>query len=95
MSPLDRDALRRQVVETGRVDVDPRDHRIGVARRGEDSFAVLNGGTGWDMTEVLNRDGEWEMEPRASDRGEDFLARARWTLDEALDQADRLVGGEL
>ena len=92
MSPLDREALRRRIAETGKADVGPRENRVGIARRGEDSFAVLNGGTGWDMTEALTRDGEWEMEPRTSDRDEEFLARARFPLDEAFDQADRLLG---
>ncbi|ONH58342.1 hypothetical protein CcI49_23085 [Frankia sp. CcI49] len=67
-------------------------HRYGIARRGhDDSWAVLNGGTGWDTAEVLNRDGQWEWEPRPSERTEDFVARTRFPFDEAKALVDELL----
>lgn len=39
--------------------------------------------SGW----CLNRDGEWEYEPIPSSRDDEFFARCRWTLDEALPAA--------
>ncbi len=68
-------------------------NRIGVARRGyPDSWAVLNGGTGWEPAEVLNRDGEWEIEPRNSERTEEFVQRTRFPFDEAMSRAQALLG---
>lgn len=36
------------------------------------------------LFQVLNRDGEWEREPSPSNREDDFLARCRFTEEEAL-----------
>lgn len=41
------------------------------------------------MGRTLNRDGEWEFEPQPSSREDDYLARNRFTLDEALTLARR------
>jgi hypothetical protein len=90
VSPEDREALRRLVWETGKADVGPRGRRLGIAFRGSGRYAVLNGGC--RSSEALTRDGEWEAEPELDDRDRDFLARARWDLDEALDQVGQLLG---
>lgn len=59
-------------------------HRVGIARRGHgDQWVVVNGGTGWDTAEVLNRDGQWEDEPRTSERTPEFIARTRFPRAEA------------
>lgn len=51
-----------------------------IERRGEDAWAVVDGGL------VLNQTGEWEYEPSPSNRDEAFLKRARFrTAEEALD----------
>ena len=50
-----------------------------VERRGVDEWAVCEG-----ARSVVNRDGEREHEPMPSARDEDFLARARFPLPEAL-----------
>lgn len=91
MSPEDREALRRQVRETGKADAGPRENRLGIAFRGSGRYAVLNGGC--RSSEALTRDGEWVAEPELDDRNGDLLARARWDLDEALDQVGRLLRG--
>lgn len=41
----------------------------------------------------FNHDGEWEYEPLPSSRDDAFFKRCRWTLEEAVDQAMRLVMG--
>lgn len=77
---------------TDQFNLGERPNRVGVARRGyPDSWAVLAGGTGADVAEVLNRDGEWEIEPRTSDRDEAFIARTRFPLDEAMSRAQCLL----
>lgn len=49
----------------------------------------------WAVTQLpgrcLNRDGEWEYEPRPSERDEEFLARCRFTRDEAVQKARELA----
>lgn len=52
-----------------------------VCARGNDRWAVM-----WRAW-VLNRDGKWEYEPSPSSRDDAFIARTRWTLNEALDRA--------
>lgn len=51
---------------------------IRVERRGPEAWAVR------EMASVVNRDGEREREPMPSSRDEDFIARTRYTLAEAL-----------
>lgn len=62
--------------------------RLHVVWRSEGAWAVADGPF------VLNRDGQWEWEPLPSGREEDFLARTRYTLVEALDAARALVERE-
>lgn len=57
--------------------------RITVERRGENSWAVCRDGF------VLADDGLWEMEPMPSSRDDDFLARCRFPLGDAMDCARR------
>jgi hypothetical protein len=66
-------------------------HRLRVERRGDGEWAVAAGANG--SAEVLNSDGDWEHEPRSSDRDDDFLGRARFTLDEAFARVDNILGG--
>jgi hypothetical protein len=40
------------------------------------------------LGECLNQNGEWEWEPSPSNRDEDFLARCRFSLDEAKKMLD-------
>ena len=52
--------------------------RIRVEWRGTGLWAVV------DTGQCLNRDGEWEYEPLPSNRDDDFMARCRFPLNEAL-----------
>jgi len=54
---------------------------ITVESRGDGMWAVLDGR--W----CLNRDGGWEHEPMPSSRTEEFLARCRFPLEEAVVRA--------
>lgn len=56
-----------------------------VEHRGDDRWCVRDGG------QVLNRAGEWEHEPFSSARDDGFLARARFSLDEAFARAAALA----
>jgi hypothetical protein len=56
-----------------------------VEERGENAWAVKG------MFEVLNSSGEWEREPSPSGRDDDFLARCRFTEEEALRLAAEAV----
>ena len=61
---------------------------IRVERRGPDVWAVL------EMASVVNRDGEREHEPMPSSRDEEFIARTRFGLSEALRVARARAGVE-
>lgn len=70
------------------VEITPVRFQVGAGRnaifiedRGNGKWAVSNG------CSVLATDGEWEYEPRPSNRDDDFLARTRFTLDEAKRRA--------
>lgn len=52
-----------------------------VEARGQGWWVVTNGGA------VLNKDGQWEYEPLPSSRTDEFLARTRFTLSEAVKEA--------
>ena len=78
---------------------DPMDHAveaadlwpvITVSWRGGDRWAVCRGTTSpqWVWCEA---DGDWEWEPLPSSREDDFLARTRYGLDEALAIGRRLA----
>lgn len=54
---------------------------ITVERRGPDAWAVCR------MRETLNAAGKWEWEPSGSNRDDDYLARSRFPLEEALELA--------
>lgn len=47
----------------------------------QDTWAVRH------LSYCLNASGEWEFEPIPSSRDDDFLARTRWTRDEAIRRA--------
>jgi hypothetical protein len=53
--------------------------RLTIEARGEGLWAVLE-----DGTFCLNREGEFEHEPRPSARDSEFLKRCRFSLQEAL-----------
>lgn len=89
----DRDALRAENARLRERLNMAREFAVGrlhVVWRSEGSWALCVPGTGY----VLNRDGRWEYEPRPSDRDDAFLARTRYTLDEALDVACAMVERE-
>lgn len=65
-----------------------REREIRVERRGPDVWAVL------EMASVVNRDGEREHEPMPSSRDEEFIARTRFPLAEALRVARSRAGVE-
>lgn len=56
--------------------------RITVESRGDDRWVVCDGGC------CLNRDGEFEYEPLNSNRGEEFIARTRFSFEEAWELAE-------
>lgn len=59
---------------------------IKVENRGLGSWAVLDG------SRCLNHDGGWEYEPLPSNRTDEFLARCRFPLEEAIDRATTAAG---
>lgn len=69
---------------TDRKDPDTRHFRVTVSWRGEDTWAVTWMGECWNGT-------EWEWEPSPSSREEDFLARCRFSLEEACNHARTLA----
>jgi hypothetical protein len=50
-----------------------------IASRGHGKWAVTD-----RFQNVLNRDQEWEHEPMPSNRTDEFIARTRFSLDEAF-----------
>jgi hypothetical protein len=58
---------------------------ISIEWRGDDRWCIFNG------TSCYNKLGEWEYEPRPSSRSDEYLERARYTLDEALTIAAKIV----
>lgn len=63
----------------------PEDHElrhamtVNVEYRGRDRYAVLN-----RLGDALGVDGEWDWEPRPSERNDDWVATHRFDLDTAL-----------
>lgn len=72
---------------------DKYDYRaIHVSWRGGDTWAITRG-TGASPTSVwCEASSDWEYEPSPSNREDDFLARTRYPLDEALTIGARLSG---
>lgn len=70
----------------------PDDHElyhhmtVHVVWRGGDQWAVTQP---WEPTPCLSVDGEWEYEPRPSERTDHWKARHRFDLDTALGLAKR------
>lgn len=64
--------------------------RLRIENRGGDRWAVAAGPTGY--AEVLNTAGGWEDEPSPSDRDSDFFNRARFSLDDAFNRVDQILG---
>lgn len=62
---------------------------IWVCWRGGENWAVTSGPSGGSC---YTREKEWEYEPLPSSRDEKYLARARYTLEEAMKVAVDLVG---
>jgi hypothetical protein len=58
---------------------------VSVVWRGLDMWAVTQ------EPHCLNSTGEWEYEPSPSNRDDAFLARCRFTRDEAIEKARELV----
>ena len=52
--------------------------RVAIESRGDGKWAIINGGMCW------TRDGEWEYESMPSNRTDEFIARTRYTLEEAF-----------
>lgn len=59
----------------------PVERYIQIAQRDEDGWAIVDGGC------CLNSYGEWEVEPRASNRSDAYKMRTRWPLEEAMRRA--------
>ncbi len=72
-------------VEVFRMGADWRGSAITVERRAEDQWAICQGGA------CLNTYGEWEFEPMPGSRNEEFIARARFPLDEAKRRAREVL----
>lgn len=68
---------------TDRTNPDTRPFRVTVEWRGGDTWAVIWMGECWNGT-------GWEWEPSSSNREDDFLARTRFSLDEACAHARAL-----
>lgn len=58
---------------------------ISIEWRGDDRWCIFNGSS------CYTKLGEWEYEAMSSHRTEEYLARARYTLDEALSIAAKIV----
>lgn len=58
---------------------------VKIEKRSEGKWCVIF------LSQVLNREGEWEYEPLPSGRDDDFIARTRFTLKEAVDRVDDAV----
>lgn len=63
-------------------DINHHSYAITVEYRGNDRWAVMH--QRW----CLGTDGDWEFEPRPSDREEDWLASHRFPLNKALELAE-------
>ena len=60
-------------------------HGLVIQKRGANQWAIT------DDCSVLNANGRWEFEPHPSNRDEEFIARTRFTLDEALEHAEAYI----
>lgn len=58
---------------------------ISIEWRGDDRWCIFNGSS------CYTKLGEWEYESMPSHRTDEYLARARYTLDEALSVAAKIV----
>lgn len=54
---------------------------VRVEYRGRDTWAVV---LPWEPTPCLGADGDWDYEPRPSERSDEWLATHRFDLDTAL-----------
>lgn len=75
------------------VEITPIEFRVGTeedARRGKALFICHRGNDRFIITksdhsrDVFNRKGEWEWEPRPSERTDEFINRTRFDLTEAM-----------
>lgn len=69
---------------TDRNDPDTRHFRVYVSWRGGDTWAVVWMGECWNGS-------DWEYEPLNSSRGDHFLARTRFAVEEACAMAEGLA----
>jgi len=60
-------------------------HGLIIQKRGTNQWVILYG------CSILNANGGWEFEPLPSNRDEEFIARTRFTLDEALGRAEAYI----
>ena len=67
----------------------PPQPTISIEYRGEEAWAIVI-----DNMNVLNRDGAAEYEPMPSSRDDEFIARTRFTLEEAWERAEALIKKE-
>ncbi len=73
---------------TDQFDLGAQPNRIWLDWSPVSGWVVQAGSAGWDnAVKVLNRDGEWEVEPPNSKRNDDFIARTHFPLDEAVSRA--------
>lgn len=75
-----------EVIRSASVFLVDQDSDLRVERRGAAAWAVCEGGS------VVNRDGGRELEPMPSSRDDDFIARTRFPLAEALKIARARAG---
>lgn len=68
----------------GKRDVKHGRARVTVEQRGYGKWAVVDGRF------VLANDGEWEVEPLPSNRDNAFIARTRYSFDEAVERAKEI-----
>jgi hypothetical protein len=60
-----------------------------VQERGKGRWCISNG-----FSDVLNADGEWEFEPMAANRDEEFIERTRYDRDGAIRRAKEKANGK-
>lgn len=70
-------------------DIEAQNHQaIYVEYRSQGNWIIAR------LGEILNKNLEWEYEPRPSDMTSEFVERTRWTLEEALGVAEKIYDSE-
>ncbi len=78
-------ALQSKLALAVRFQLSTGRNAVFVEDRGEMAWCVCDGSL------CLNRDGEWEYEPLPSNRDDAFIARTRYSLDEAMTSAKAAI----